>query len=116
MSKKLSPSELSDQAIELIAARFKVLSEPSRLKLLIALEEGEKNVSQLVTATGATQATTSRHLQALADAGLVQRRREGAAVFYSIADAAVFGLCEHVCGSVQKRLQQQAQAAKLFGG
>ncbi len=115
MPKKMKPKDLSDQAIDLIAARFKVLSEPSRLKLLIALEDGEMSVTALVKTLQATQANVSRHLQTLAEAGLVTRRKEAVTVYYAIADAAVFGLCEHVCGSIQKRLEQQARAAEGFG-
>ncbi len=114
MPKKLRARDLSDEAIDLIASRFKVLSEPARLRLLIALEQGEKNVTELAKATAATQSGVSRHLQTLADAGLVNRRKEGVTAYYSIADAHVFALCEHVCGSIRKRLQQHADAASLF--
>lgn len=102
--------KMSPQALDLIASRFRVLSEPTRLKLLIALETGEKNVSALVEETGATQANVSKHLQTLTDAGILGRRKEGLSVFYSIADPTIFELCEHVCGSLQKRLAQQAKA------
>ena len=108
---KLSPSALSDHALELIAARFKLLSEPTRLRLLIALEMGEKNVSELVDATGATQANVSRQLQSLSRAGLLGRRKEGPSVYYHIADATIFDLCGHVCASLQKGL---ARATKAF--
>jgi DNA-binding transcriptional ArsR family regulator len=110
MRNKISPGELSDSALELIAARFKVLSESNRLRLIIALEEGERNVTDLVNATGLTQANVSRHLQTLTDAGILRRRKEGSTVFYSIADPGIFKMCEHVCGSVQKQLQQQSKA------
>lgn len=110
MPPKPSRQLLSPKALELIAARFKVLSEPMRLKLLIALEAGEKNVTALMAATGATQANVSRHLQTLTDAGLLRRRKEGLSVFYSITDPTIFELCEHVCGSLQKRLAEQAKA------
>ncbi|MEW6302339.1 MAG: metalloregulator ArsR/SmtB family transcription factor [Verrucomicrobiota bacterium] len=113
MPPKSKRASLPPQALDLIAARFKVLSEPMRLRLLIALEAGEKNVSDLVAATGATQANVSRHLQTLTDAGILSRRKEGLNVFYTIADPSIFDLCEHVCGSLQKRLAQQAKA---FGG
>ena len=113
MAAKKNRQLLSPQALDLIAARFKVLSEPTRLKLLVALETGEKNVTALVDATGATQANVSRHLQTLTDAGILRRRKEGLSVFYSITDPTIFDLCEHVCGSLQKRLAEQAKA---FGG
>lgn len=102
--------QLSDQALELIAARFRVLGEPMRLRLLIALESGERNVSSLVEAVGATQANVSRHLQTLAEAGIVGRRKEGLNVFYFISDPSIFDLCEGVCGSLQRRIDAQARA------
>lgn len=101
---------LSEEAIELVAARFRVLGEPSRLRLLQSLRKSELNVSELVEATGLTQANASRHLQALAEAGIVGRRREGATVIYFIADPGIFDLCEIVCGSLQRRIQDHARA------
>jgi ArsR family transcriptional regulator len=107
MSKRLPMP--TDAALELIAARFRVLGEPSRLKLIRALESGEKPVNELMTATGLTQANTSRHLQTLTNAGILGRRREGLNVIYFIADASIFELCAHVCGSMQRQAVNQAK-------
>jgi ArsR family transcriptional regulator len=107
--KKIRP--MTDEALALIARRFAVLSEPMRLRLLHALFDGERSVNTLVEATGGTQANISRHLQTLADAGLLARRKEGLQVFYSIADPSIFPLCELVCGSLEK---QHAQRADVF--
>ena len=104
---------LSEEALVLIAQRFKALSEASRLKLIHALKGGELSVSELVAETGLTQANASRHLQVLIDTGVLKRRKEGLNVFYAIADQGIFTLCETVCGSVQARL---AQHVKAFGG
>lgn len=92
----------------LIARRFAVLSEPMRLRLLHALFAGEKNVNELVILTGGTQANVSRHLQTLAHAHMLTRRKEGLQVFYAIADPSIFQLCELVCGSLEKQLSRQA--------
>lgn len=108
MAKRKEKRVLSDEALELIARRFGVLSEPMRLRLLHHLLDGEKNVTALVAATGAGQANISRHLQNLAQAGFVQRRREGLQVYYSIADEEVFRLCDIVCGSLEKQLSAQS--------
>jgi len=109
----MNRQSLSDTALDLIASRFRVLGEPMRLKLLIALESRERNVSELVASTGATQANVSRHLQTLADAGILGRRKEGLNVYYFIADPSIFDLCERVCGSLQKRFGAQAQALEF---
>lgn len=99
---------LSDEALALIARRFAVLSEPTRLRLLHALFEGELSVGALVNRVGGTQANVSRHLQTLAHAHILSRRKEGLQVFYAIADPSIFKLCELVCGSLEKRLAKQA--------
>lgn len=105
MAKK--PRLLTDEALALVARRFAVLSEPLRLRLLHSLFDGERSVGTLVEITGGTQANVSRHLQTLADAGLLARRKEGLQVFYSIADPSVFPLCELVCGSLEKQHAQR---------
>jgi len=99
---------LTDEALQLVARRFAVLSEPLRLKLVHALFDGEKTVNALVEETGGTQANVSRHLQTLAHAHILARRKEGLQVFYSIADPSIFKLCELVCGSLEKSLAKQA--------
>ena len=101
---------MGDEALEMIAARFRVLSEASRLKLIIALEDGEKNVSTLVTLTKQTQANVSRQLQALTEAGILGRRKEGLHVIYYIADNTIFEMCDHVCGSLRRHIDARAGA------
>ncbi len=107
---KKPPAQLSPEALEMIAARFRALSEPTRLKLIIALENDERNVSGLVQATGLTQANASRHLQTLTEVGILGRRKAGLNVYYYIADPTIFKLCELVCKTVQDRLTTQANA------
>lgn len=102
---------LSDDALALVARRFAILSEPMRLRLLHILMEGERHVNALAEAAGGTQANVSRHLQTLAEAGIVGRRKEGLQVLYSIADPSIFQLCDLVCTSLEK---QTAKRATLF--
>ena len=112
-SKKPLPP-VTDEALSLIASWFRTLAEPSRLKILRALEEGgELNITELVAATGLTQANVSRHVQSLADAGMVGRRKEGLSVICFIADPSITDLCENVCNNLLKRLSQQM---KKLGG
>jgi ArsR family transcriptional regulator len=99
---------LTDEALELVAQRFAALAEPMRLRLLQALFTGEKSVTELVAATGGTQANISHHLQKLRAVRLVRGRKAGLQVFYAIADPNVSKLCALVCGSLEKSLTQQA--------
>lgn len=106
--KKVPASSLSPAALDLVAARFRMLGEPMRLRLLQALHDGELSVTQLVEATGATQANVSKHLGLMADAGIVSRRKEGLNVYYQIADRIVFDLCDLVCSRLQAELESKA--------
>jgi DNA-binding transcriptional ArsR family regulator len=99
---------LSPEAMEMVAARFRVLGEPLRLRILQALEAGERSVTELTEAVGSTQPNVSKHLKILQEAGLVARRQEGNTVYCSIADRSVFELCETVCSSMRRRLESQA--------
>ncbi|MEO6994930.1 MAG: metalloregulator ArsR/SmtB family transcription factor [Lacunisphaera sp.] len=99
---------LNAQALEIVAHRFAVLSEPMRLRLIQALFDGEKNVTELVEITEGTQANVSRHLQTLIAAHILARRKEGLQVFYRVADPTIVKLCELVCGSLEKSLARQA--------
>ncbi|MGE0822268.1 MAG: ArsR/SmtB family transcription factor [Candidatus Binatia bacterium] len=105
--------ELSDAALEMIADRFKILAEPMRLKILHALWDGEKTVSDIIAATNALQANVSKHLGILQQAGLVRRRRDGLNVYYEVADESIFDLCEAVCESLHDRLTAQMDELAL---
>lgn len=104
---------LSDAALEMVAARFRILGEPMRLKLLRTLLEGEKTVSELIAQTEGTQANISKHLALLTQAGILRRRKEGLHVYYSIADEGTFELCNQVCNQLQEQSGQRAKALGL---
>jgi DNA-binding transcriptional ArsR family regulator len=94
----------------LVAARFKLLGEPARLALLNVLMESEKNVNELVAATGLSQANVSKHLGQLADAGYVKRRKHGLFTIYEIADESIFKLCDLMCGAIAAKLGRDLRA------
>ncbi len=108
-ARKKSLPPVSEEALALIASWFRTLSEPSRLKILRALEEGEKNITELVASTGLTQANVSRHVHSLVDAGMVGRRREGLTAICFIADPSITELCDSVCNNLLKRLSNQVK-------
>ena len=76
----------SEEKIERMCNAFRMLGEPSRLKIVMALSKGEMCVYHLVECCGGTQSGTSHQLRILKDNRLVKARREGQNVLYSIAD------------------------------
>jgi DNA-binding transcriptional ArsR family regulator len=96
---------LPDDLVVLIAERFRALSEPTRIKLLDRLREGEATVLDLTEAIGTTQQNVSKHLGVLHRAGVITRRRQGNFVYYSILDDGVFELCDTVCGGLQQQVE-----------
>ena len=98
------PHPIPDPLAELVAQRFRVLGDPTRIRLLDALRDGEATVGDLTDRLGATQQNISKHLGVLHQAGLVSRTKRGAFVVYAIADDGVFELCDQVCGGIRRQV------------
>jgi DNA-binding transcriptional ArsR family regulator len=96
-------SPIPDELVELIARRFRLLSEPMRIRLLDRLRDGEATVHQLADELGASEQNISKHLTVSTEAGVLARRKQGNRVYYRIADAEVLVLCDRTCGSVEQR-------------
>ena len=107
------PHPLPAPLVELIAQRFRVIGEPMRIRILDLLRERPKTVNELTDALGATQQNVSKHIGVLAQAGVVDREKDGTRVRCFIADEAVFELCEIVCGGLRA---QVAQLDELLSG
>lgn len=105
---------LPDAALERVAAFFQVLSEPNRLRLLNLLRDQERNVGELASLCGSTPANVSRHLSQLQQQGLVVRESRGTSAYYRIADAAVYELCDLVCGQIARQAQRQVDERAAF--
>jgi len=100
------PHPLPEPLVDLIAARFRVLAEPMRIKLLDRLRDGDATVQELQQALGASQQNISKHLGVLLNAGMVARAKHGTASLYSIADEGVFELCDQVCGGLRRQIAE----------
>jgi DNA-binding transcriptional ArsR family regulator len=86
--------KLSDQQVELIARRGRAFADPTRVRILSVLRRGEQAVGQIAAAAETPQSTASKHLQVLHHAGLVRRRRDASAVFYSLSSPDVLRVCD----------------------
>jgi ArsR family transcriptional regulator len=81
-----------------LADRFQALADPTRLRILALLRRMELSVGELAQVLGQSQPRVSRHLKILAEAGALERRKEGSWVFLTLADAQrvepLFGLMD----------------------
>jgi len=98
--------------LESIARRFRLLGEPMRLRIVQSLLPGERTVNEIVEATEASQSNVSKHLHALTQGGLLERRREGNNIYYSIADKVVFKLCDLMCASAERQARARVEELK----
>jgi DNA-binding transcriptional ArsR family regulator len=89
-----------NEVFERAAELFGLLSTPIRLRIISELCNCEKNVGQLLNTIEVAQPNMSQHLNMLYRAGVVAKRRQGAQVFYRIADESVGLVCRAVCTQV----------------
>ncbi len=96
-----------DPVFDAVASYFSVLSEPTRLRIMHALCETEKSVSQIVEEIGSTQTNASRHLSLMYRSGVLARRKEGSQVYYRVADASMIEVCRTVCNQIAGSMDEK---------
>lgn len=89
-----------DNTIEMAAELFGVLSAPLRLRIIRAVCDSEKNVSELLVEVPTTQPNMSKHLNTLYQAGILGKRRDGIQIYYRVIDQRVTDLCHTVCSQM----------------
>lgn len=105
---------LTPEALAQVAAYFQALSEPARLRLLNLLRTQRHSVGELADATGYSPANVSRHLALLAQHGVLARETQGTSVYYTIADPAIYELCNLVCDNLARRFERTAAHREAF--
>ena len=81
---------------QLHAELCKTLANPIRLEILSSLRDGERSVNELAALTGVRQATVSQHLAVLRQRGVVSTRKDGASIFYKIANPKIIEACNKI--------------------
>lgn len=94
--------KLTNEALSMIAARFRVLADPLRLMIVQFLSAGPRSVNEIVEAAGTSQPNISRHLRELERAGVLVRRQVKNKAFYSVSDRCVFSMFDTVYESLAK--------------
>jgi DNA-binding transcriptional ArsR family regulator len=105
---------LPPEALEQVADYFQALSEPTRLRILNFLRDGERSAGELAELCGYSGANISRHMAVLVGRGLAVREGRGTSVYFRIADESVYALCDLVCGNIARRFDRVAADRALF--
>lgn len=99
----ITAGALPPAVIERVADRFKLLSDPTRLRLVNALHvEGELSVGDLVERVGTSYGAVSKQLSLLRAQSVVSRRRDGTRIYYKICDPSLNDLCTAVCEGIRR--------------
>ncbi|HEX9896895.1 MAG TPA: metalloregulator ArsR/SmtB family transcription factor [Dehalococcoidales bacterium] len=94
------------ELFKLLAESYKAFCDPKRLIIINELRKGQKSVGDLVRILATPQAAVSRHLAVLRQRGIVDARREGANVFYSLSDPLICEACDVVQRIVAARIEK----------
>jgi DNA-binding transcriptional ArsR family regulator len=107
------PQSWTEPLVELVTRRLALLADPTRVHLLAQLEQREQTVQELSELVTSTPQNVSRHLGILHRSGIVARRREGASVYYSLADYSACRLLEQALASISGQIDELADLVKL---
>lgn len=98
----------------LMAETAKAIAHPARIAILINLRNGEKTVTELVAATHTSQSNLSQHLAFMRNRQIVKTRKEGAKVYYTLANAKVADLCDLIHELLEEQLVVQEAIARNY--
>ncbi len=103
-----------ERLFEVVSGYFGLLAEPTRLKILNAICDGERSVSEIVEQVGSSQTNVSRHLNLMYGRGVLKRRREGATVHYSVSDPNIVTLCRTACVQIAGQQDDQSVPSRTL--
>lgn len=90
----------TDEEINNLARVFKILSEPSRLRIIRSIFDEEKCVNTISEETGLFQPNVSKHLKTLEKSGIVASRIQGLFKYYIVIDPTIQEICNRICSAI----------------
>ncbi|CAO1610307.1 ArsR/SmtB family transcription factor [Brochothrix thermosphacta] len=96
----MEEKNLEQESLIAVTQLFKALSDPTRLKILLQIAQGEIAVNDIALAIDAKQSTVSHQLRLLKQANLVKTRREGTTIFYTVDDIHVIEILNQTIAHV----------------
>ncbi len=98
---------MEEKVIELKAEILKALAQPTRLKILECLREGEKCICEIVPAINGEQSNVSRHISMMQKSHLVSTRKDGVRVMVKVRDPKVFEILDKVSAILKNQMKEQ---------
>ena len=93
---------IGDKDLDQLALTYKIMGDPTRLKILLALSQGEMCVCDLAAFLGISESAVSHQLRYLRQLNLVVNRREGTVLYYRLCDSLIIDLIEKALGTPAK--------------
>jgi DNA-binding transcriptional ArsR family regulator len=100
--------------IDLETNYLKAISQPTRLRILYFLKDGEKCACEIIPKMKEDQSNISRHLTHMRDMGILESRREGVSIYYKIKDKRIFHLLSLVDEMVKAEIKERAKLVKIL--
>ncbi len=102
---------MEDRVLELKAEILKALAQPTRLKILELLRNGERCICEIVPALNGEQSNISRHISLMQKSHLVTTRKDGVKVMVKVRDPEIFNILDRVSKVLKNQMKEQE---KLF--
>ena len=98
---------MEEKALQLKAEVLKALAQPTRLKILELLRQGERCICEIVPAINGEQSNISRHISLMQKSRLIATRKDGVKVMVKVRDPQIFDILDQVGMILKRQMQEQ---------
>lgn len=103
---------MEERVLELKAEILKALAQPTRLKILELLRNGEKCICEIVPAINGEQSNISRHISLMQRSHLVTTRKDGVRLMVKVKDPEIFNILDRVSKILKNQMNEQSRLLK----
>jgi len=100
---------MEERVLEMKAEILKALAQPTRLKILECLREGEKCICEIVPAINGEQSNVSRHISLMQKSHLITTWKDGVRVMVKVKDPQIFEILDKVSALLKKQIREQGR-------
>ena len=105
---------MEEKILEWKAEILKALAQPTRLKILECLRQGERCICEIIPAVHGEQSNISRHISLMQKSHLVSTRKEGVKVMVRVRDPKIFDILDRVSAILKAQMNEQSRLAKTL--